>query len=215
MFAVIFETLPNRQRFSDYLGLAETLKPTLNAIDGFVMNERFSNDRVKGTLLSLSLWRDEKALIRWRTHAQHHGVQVNGRSGVLDDYRLRVGQIDLQFESGKLRRATEGRRRDISAVSTDPFVTISVSTRDIADPDAAGMTPPQDQADERCSDFTGVVDTRRRLRMTRWADADQAERHLLEHCAALDGAHWAVSVVREYGMLDRREAPVFHEPVER
>ncbi len=215
MFAVIFETLPNRQRFSDYLGLAETLKPTLNAIDGFVMNERFSNDRVKGTLLSLSLWRDEKALIRWRTHAQHHGVQVNGRAGVLDDYRLRVGQIDLQFESGKLSRATEGRRRDISTVSTDPFVTISVSTQNIADPDAAGVTSPQDLADERCSDFTGVVDVRRRLRMTRWADANQAERHMIEHCAALDGTHWAVSVVREYGMLDRREAPVFHEPVER
>ena len=46
-----------------------------------------------GWILSLSGWRDEKALVRWRTHARHHAVQVKGRFEVLLDYHLRVGQI--------------------------------------------------------------------------------------------------------------------------
>ena len=44
-------------------------------------------------MLSLSIWADEKAVIRWRTHAMHHGVQEKGRFEVFEDYHLRVGEI--------------------------------------------------------------------------------------------------------------------------
>src|SRR5260370_25512843 len=68
MFAVIFEVQPKPERWDDYLGLAKQLKPKLEAIDGFIDNERFESKRTKGRLLSLSTWRDEKAVIRWRSH---------------------------------------------------------------------------------------------------------------------------------------------------
>ena len=93
MFAVIFEVQPKKERWNDYLDLAKYLKPKLEAIDGFIDNERFESRRTKGRVLSLSIWRDEKAVVRWRTQREHHGVQEKGRSEIFEDYRLRVGEV--------------------------------------------------------------------------------------------------------------------------
>jgi len=70
MFAVIFEVQPKKERWNDYLDLAKYLKPKLEAIDGFIDNERFESKRTKGRMLSLSTWRDEKAVVRWRTQGE-------------------------------------------------------------------------------------------------------------------------------------------------
>src|SRR5580658_7857461 len=93
MFAVIFEVQPKPERWDDYLALAKQLRPKLEAIDGFIDNERFGSKKTEGRVLSLSIWRDEKSLVRWRTHGEHHGVQEQGRSEVFEDYHLRVGEI--------------------------------------------------------------------------------------------------------------------------
>ena len=61
MFSVIFEVLPKKDRFNDYLEFAKHLKPMLEQIDGFVDNERFESLRRPGWLLSHSSWRDEKS----------------------------------------------------------------------------------------------------------------------------------------------------------
>src|SRR5215468_564403 len=93
MFAVIFEVNPRPERWDAYLGYATMLRPELEQIDGFIENERFSSLCRKGWLLSLSIWQDEKAVIRWRTHGRHHEVQSKGRTEVFRDYHLRVGEI--------------------------------------------------------------------------------------------------------------------------
>ena len=72
MFAVIFEVQPKKERWKDYLDLAKQLRPKLEAIDGFIANERFDSTTIKGRVLALSTWRDEKAVVRWRTHGEHH-----------------------------------------------------------------------------------------------------------------------------------------------
>lgn len=74
MFVVIFEVQPKPARWNDYLDLAKYLKPKLEAIDGFIANERFASQRTEGRLLSLSTWRDEKAVIRWRAESEHHQI---------------------------------------------------------------------------------------------------------------------------------------------
>src|SRR5690242_12091718 len=102
MFVVIFEVKPRPERWDDYLGYAKQLKPELEKIDGFLENERFASKRHQGWLVSLSSWRDEKALIRWRTHALHHEVQMKGRSEVFLDYRLRVGEVVTDTRSLEL-----------------------------------------------------------------------------------------------------------------
>src|SRR5271170_4383948 len=102
MFAVIFEVNPKPERWDDYLSNAKLLKPELEKIDGFIANERYASRRREGWLVSLSLWRDEKALIRWRTLALHHEVQAKGRAEIFADYHLRVGEIivDTAAEPG-------------------------------------------------------------------------------------------------------------------
>ena len=93
MFAVIFEVQPRQERFDEYLELAKLLKPELEKIDGFIDNERYRSRSDAGRILSLSIWRDEKAVIRWRTLGAHHEVQEKGRREVFRDYHLRVGEI--------------------------------------------------------------------------------------------------------------------------
>src|SRR6201993_2913793 len=104
MFAVIFEVTPKPEQWDAYLGYAKLLRPELEQIDGFIDNERFSSLRREGWILSLSSWRDEKAVVRWRTRARHHEVQQKGRSEVLLDYHLRVGQLtaDTHVPAGQV-----------------------------------------------------------------------------------------------------------------
>src|SRR6202171_4668904 len=93
MFVVMFEVQPRSDQWETYLGLAKWLRPEIERIDGFIDNERFASRRTQGRLLSLSTWRDEKALIRWRTLAVHHGAQERGRTAIFADYRLRIGEV--------------------------------------------------------------------------------------------------------------------------
>jgi heme-degrading monooxygenase HmoA len=96
MYAVIFEVLPTQSGMEAYLGLAAALRPQLEQIDGFISVERFRNLMQPGWLLSLSMWRDEAALIRWRSHGEHHAAQTRGRDAIFDDYRIRVAAMSAQ-----------------------------------------------------------------------------------------------------------------------
>jgi len=93
MFAVIFEVEPAAGRQQEYLDIAAALRPELEKTEGFISIERYSSLSNPGKILSLSFWRDEAALIRWRQHEEHHRAQSQGRAGVFKDYRLRVASV--------------------------------------------------------------------------------------------------------------------------
>ena len=93
MLAVIFEVLPAPGRKQQYLELAAQLRPELEKIDGFISVERFASLTNENKLLSLSFWRDEEAVRRWRNLAGHREAQALGRSGVFADYRLRIASV--------------------------------------------------------------------------------------------------------------------------
>lgn len=93
MIAVIFEVEPDPGRRDAYLDMAQALRPSLEAIDGFLSVERFESLTRPGRLLSLSFWRDEEAVQRWRTLETHGAAQAAGRHGVFRDYRLRVAHV--------------------------------------------------------------------------------------------------------------------------
>src|ERR1700721_1594604 len=93
MFSVVFEVYPKREAFDPSLDLGKEVRPILERIDGFIDNERFQSSRRPGWILSHSTWRDEKAVVRWRTTAKHHETQQRGRDEVFQDYHLRVGEI--------------------------------------------------------------------------------------------------------------------------
>src|SRR3984885_1520304 len=90
MFSVIFEVHPRSEQWDAYLGYAKLLRPELEQVEGFVDNIRYKSLTRDGWILSLSNWRDEKSVVRWRTLAKHHDVQEKGRGEVFHDYHLRV-----------------------------------------------------------------------------------------------------------------------------
>ncbi len=91
--AVIFEAWPAAGRGDDYLATAAALRAELERIDGFLSVERFQSLAHPGKLLSLSFWRDEAAVARWREHERHRRAQRAGRGGIFADYRLRVAAV--------------------------------------------------------------------------------------------------------------------------
>jgi heme-degrading monooxygenase HmoA len=93
MIAVIFEVLVPEARAAEYLAHAEALAPELGRIDGFVSVERFRSLGDPGKLLSLSFWRDEASVERWRNHDLHRDAQVAGRGGIFAGYRLRIAAV--------------------------------------------------------------------------------------------------------------------------
>ena len=93
MIAVIFEVFPATGRTQEYLDIAASLRPALEHLDGFISIERFTSLTTPGKILSLSIWRDEDAVARWRRFEQHRMAQARGRGGIFADYRLRVAAV--------------------------------------------------------------------------------------------------------------------------
>ena len=93
MIAIIFEVRPAAGRKDDYLAHAQRLRADLEQIDGFISVERFQSLTDPDKMLSLSFFRDEEAVARWRNHARHRATQAAGRDGIFDDYRLRVAEV--------------------------------------------------------------------------------------------------------------------------
>lgn len=93
MIAVIFEVIPAPGRKQEYLDLAAGLRPALEKMDGFISIERFASLTNEGKILSLSIWRDEESVKRWRQFEGHRVAQAKGREGIFADYRLRVAHV--------------------------------------------------------------------------------------------------------------------------
>lgn len=103
MIAVIFEVVPAPGRKQEYLDLAASLRPDLEKMDGFVSIERFESLTDKGKVLSLSIWRNEDAVKRWRQFEGHRVAQAKGRGGIFADYRLRIASVIRDY--GMFERA--------------------------------------------------------------------------------------------------------------
>jgi heme-degrading monooxygenase HmoA len=97
VIAVIFEVTPAPGGRQAYLDLAASLRPALEKTDGFISIERFASLTNEGKILSLSFWRDEEAVRRWRELEAHRAAQARGRAGVFSDYRLRVATVARDY----------------------------------------------------------------------------------------------------------------------
>ncbi|HET6769594.1 MAG TPA: antibiotic biosynthesis monooxygenase [Chitinophagaceae bacterium] len=93
MIAVIFEATPAKDKWQDYLDIAERLRPELNKMEGFISIERFQSINNPDKVLSLSFWKDDQSITHWRNLEQHRLAQQQGRISVFIDYRLRVAEV--------------------------------------------------------------------------------------------------------------------------
>jgi heme-degrading monooxygenase HmoA len=243
MFSVLFEVQPRSDQWQTYLGYATMLRPELERIDGFVDNIRYGSLTRDGWILSLSGWRDEKALVRWRTRAGHHDVQQKGRDSVLQDYHLRVGQVtaDTRIPPGYALRE---QRLDETETGEGTTVTLidahrpAEHTNPTEHTNPAEHTNPPEQSNPtehtdptELAAWLGLDETAAGL--VRWDvfDAvrtpgdlilllswrDQAAAEAYEAAAAIPagGRRRRIRVVRDYGMYDRRENPQYYPEVSR
>ena len=216
MFAVIFEVQPKQARWKDYLALAGLLRPELEKIDGFVDNTRFSSRGRAGRILSLSIWRDEKALVRWRTLGVHHDAQQHGRSEIFDDYHLRVGEIvaDTAAPPGSLPQ----QRFDETEIGAAKLVTISEMraaerAREASVVNLAGrLGLPSGGSDGVIEHevFEGVNDPSNLLLLAAWQGSAAGQDWRPSPSAGGVLRRRAVRIIRDYGMRDRREAPQYY-----
>lgn len=204
MFVVIFEVCPKPGRWDDYLAYAKRLRPELERIDGFIENERFASKRRKGWLVSLSSWRDEKALIRWRTHALHHEVQAKGRREVFRDYHLRVGEItaDTEAPDGTL---PPQQRFDETAVGLSKAAVLTELPLD-----QAGRAGSADGVAAEWDLFESITRPGMALLLSFWPDAETAQDWVARPSPAL--RQRTVRIIRDYGMFSREEAPQYYPP---
>jgi heme-degrading monooxygenase HmoA len=222
MFAVLFEVHPEGDERDTYFDYAKLLKPELEQIDGFVDNIRYGSLSRAGWILSLSGWRDEKSLVRWRTHARHHDAQVDGRTRILADYHLRVGQLtrDTGLPAGCEPRE---QRLDETVAGEGTTVTLIDARRS---PDWVRESTPEDVAASLGFDrdaaglsswdvFDAVLSPGEVILMLSWRTEDHAK-SFEDWTTPRDGVRLRrVRVVRDYGMFDRRESPQYYPEVAR
>ena len=162
---------------------------------------------------SLSIWRNEKALIRWRTLAVHHGAQERGRAEIFADYHLRIGEVtaDTNVPDGA---ALGHDRFDVTAAGA-PCVTIveaqsgegdaGASASDYAT--AAGLVDVEGYDSITTADKTLVLAAwRDAAALTAWRASQPAP------AGAGSARYREVRVIRDYGMRDRVEAPQYYPP---
>lgn len=113
MIAVIFEIEPRAGAAPRYFELAAALKAELEAIDGFLSVERFESVTRPGRYVSLSFWRDEESVRRWRCHGMHRRAQQEGRDEVIAGYRLRVATVVRDYGLLEREQAPEDSRRTL------------------------------------------------------------------------------------------------------
>jgi len=107
MIAIIFEVETAEGCKSAYLDIAADLRPLLEQIDGFISVERFQSLSNEGKLLSLSLFRDEKAVRDWRQAAEHRVAQDNGRTHLFSNYRIRVAEVLRDYGKSNREQAPQ------------------------------------------------------------------------------------------------------------
>ena len=111
MIAVIFEVWPHAEHRSAYLDWAARLRADLEKMEGFLSIERFQSLTDPDKLLSMSFWRDEECLARWRQLEAHRSAQAAGRRTMFRDYRIRIAAVVRDYSLEQRAQAPEDSRQ--------------------------------------------------------------------------------------------------------
>ena len=218
MFSVIFEVQPQAGQTDAYLDSAAMLRHELDDSPGFVDNIRYRSLTRDGCILSLSSWRDEKSVVRFRTDAHHQAAQEQGRAGLFADYHLRVGQeiYDTRLPEGC---ALLEQRLDETEVGDGKAVTL-IDAHQGAEWVAARN--PQEIALYLGFDlnsygdciswdvFDSVAASGDIILLVLWKDQESALEFAQSAIVPDDARVRAIRVIRDYAMFDRREAPQYY-----
>jgi heme-degrading monooxygenase HmoA len=216
MFAVLIEAEPRKEQWDAYLGRANSLGRDLNETPGFVDDIRYRSLAREGWILSLSRWRDEASILGWHTRVR---AAEAGWSGILTDYRVRVGEITSDTSVTDGRKLTE-RRLDGSGAGNRTYVTLIDAMQT---PQWVAANNPQEMALYLGFDLNSygdciswdIFDSLSRpgeiILMVTWKDEQSANDHAATQIVP-DGARVrVVRIVRDDAMSESGEAPLGHD----
>ena len=207
MLGLFFEVQIKDGGVDQYLDLAASLRPKLDAMGGCLFIDRFKSLSRENLILSYQIWQDEGALTAWRVDPVHHKVQETGRDEVFDDYRIRVSQVlHEQRPDGTVWKPERLPSYNDPARRAPTYVVVSESKN--ADlpvkPDWSGDSFASVYRDGVFAHLIDVPDLDAGLAFGESLFADPTTEYFR-----------VFEVTRDYGMFERAEAPQYYPPVER
>jgi quinol monooxygenase YgiN len=216
MFVVLIEAEPHKEQRDAYLAKANLLGRDLNEAPGFVDDIRYRSVTREGWILSLSDWRDEASIVGWHTRMR---AAEAGWSGILTDYRVRVGEITSDTSVTDGRKLTE-RRLDGSGAGNRTYVTLIDAMQT---PQWVAANNPQEMALYLGFDLNSygdciswdIFDSLSRpgeiILMVTWKDEQSANDHAATQIVPDDARVRVVRIVRDDAMSEGGEAALGHD----
>ncbi|CCD95470.1 conserved hypothetical protein [Bradyrhizobium sp. ORS 375] len=202
MLSLFFEVEIKPGHLDQYLQLAASLRPELDALGGCLFLDRFKSLSRDNLILSYQIWQDEGAITAWRVHAHHHDIQTLGRDKVFSDYRLRVAELIHEVRPGQPAWQPERRGTYNDPKRRAPTYVLVLET---AEPQLKAVTG------RTVESFSSVYREGRFAHLIELPD-EATGIALSTQLLAEPGADniRIVEVSRDYGMYDRREAPQYY-----
>jgi heme-degrading monooxygenase HmoA len=207
MIGLFFEVQTRPGRRDQYLDLAASLRPALDAMGGCLFIDRFQSLSRDNLLLSYQIWQDEGALTAWRVHARHHKVQEIGRERVFSDYRIRIAQVIHEVRPNQPVWQPERRTPYNDPARRKPTYVLA------AESNSAELRLKTEWRHDafasvyRNGQFAHLIDL-----PDHQSGIDFGERLFADPTTEY---FRVFEVIRDYGMYDRAEAPQYYPPVER
>ena len=205
MIGLFFEVQTKPGRRDQYLDLAASLKPELEAMGGCLFIDRFRSLTREDLLLSYQIWQDEAALTAWRAHAYHHEVQTIGRERVFSDYRIRVAQVIDEARPGRPIWQPERRTPYNDPARRPPTYVLAAESKSAALPVQTGWRRDAFASVYRDGCFAHLIDLPDQQSGVEFGPRLFAD-PTTEYFRVFD-------VMRDYGMYERTEAPQYYPPV--
>jgi len=205
MIGLFFEVQTKPGHRDQYLDLAASLKPELEAMGGCLFIDRFRSLTRENLLLSYQIWRDEGALTAWRAHAYHHEVQTIGREEVFSDYRIRVAQVIHEAKPGQPIWQPARRTPYNDPVRRPPTYILAAESK--------SATLPV-QTEWRRDTFASVYRDGHFAHLIDLPDHSSGVEFGPRLFADSTTEYFRIfEVMRDYGMYERTEAPQYYPPV--
>jgi len=192
MYALLFEVRPKPGHLPHYFEHVERLRPALARHEGLLFLDRYRSLTDDAILLSHQHWRDEAAILGWRRDSLHLQSQQAGRYQHFADYRIRVASLVCQWIDGQFSDAAQDQ---LEGPDEGRFVIAAYSQA------AEGQVPAP-------AGFESVNRQGAFISLQEVASRSLA-RASVRASSELPGMQSALAfrVVRDYGMLEREEAP--------
>src|SRR5262245_42211886 len=207
MIGLFFEVQSREGHQDQYLNLAASLRPALDAIGGCLFIDRFKSLSRKNLLLSYQIWQDEGALTAWRVHGGHHRVQEMGRGEVFADYRIRIAQVIHEARPGQPVWKPERRTPYNDPARRRPTYVLAAESQNADLPVQTDWRRDAFASVYREGVFGHLIDV-----PDPQSGIDLGARLLADPTTEY---FRVFEVMRDYGMYDRTEAPQYYPPVER